>query len=155
VEREWSGTTEITLTLPMPLSTERRFNNATTIVKGPLVFSLKVGESWQHYDGLKPHATWQVFPTSLWNYALQIDGEAPQRSVTFEKRQVGENPFSPEGAPIIARVKGRLLPEWILEKNAAAPPPQSPVTSDQPLEELVLIPYGAAKLRITEFPTLE
>ncbi len=155
VEREWRGTTEITLTLPMPLSTERRFNNATTIVKGPLVFSLKVGESWQHYDGQKPHATWQVFPTSRWNYALQIDGEDPQRSVTFEKREVGENPFSPEGAPIIARVKGRLLPEWTLEKNAAAPPPQSPVASDQPLEELVLIPYGAAKLRITEFPTLE
>jgi DUF1680 family protein len=155
VEREWSGTTELTLTLPMALATEHRFNNAITITRGPLVFSLKVGESWQHHRGEKPQATWQVFPTSHWNYALQIDEEHLERSVSVEEREVGENPFSPEGAPVIVRVKGRMLPEWTFEKNAAAPPPPSPVTSEQSLEELVLIPYGAAKLRITEFPTLE
>jgi uncharacterized protein len=30
--------------------------------------------------------------------------------------------------------------------------PQSPVTTDQPAEDLTLIPYAAAKLRITAFP---
>jgi hypothetical protein len=30
--------------------------------------------------------------------------------------------------------------------------PESPVTSDQPEETITLIPYAAAKLRITAFP---
>jgi hypothetical protein len=33
--------------------------------------------------------------------------------------------------------------------------PVSPVSSDAALEEVTLIPYGSAKLRVTEFPTLK
>jgi uncharacterized protein len=51
-------------------------------------------------------------------------------------------------------VKGRRLPGWGLEKGAAAPPPSSPVTSQEPLVELTLIPYGCTDLRVTEFPRL-
>jgi hypothetical protein len=36
----------------------------------------------------------------------------------------------------------------------AAPPPKSPAASRAPIENLTLIPYGAAKLRITAFPVL-
>ena len=62
-----------------------------------------------------------------WNYALQIDREHPETSITFETKPVGDRPFSQDAAPIVAQVKGRKLPGWTLEKNAAAPPPRSPV----------------------------
>ena len=49
-------------------------------------------------------------------------------------------------------MKGRRLPEWELQQGSAGPLPQSPVTGRKAVEELALIPYGAAKLRITAFP---
>ena len=32
---------------------------------------------------------WEVFPKSPWNYALEIDREHPERSITFEPRKPG------------------------------------------------------------------
>jgi len=43
-----------------------------------------------------------------------------------------------------------------LADNSAGPPPPSPVArpAGAPAEMLTLIPYGAAKLRITSFPVV-
>jgi hypothetical protein len=155
VNREWKGATAIVLKLPMPVHAERRFNQALSIDRGPLVYSLRIGEDWKQLRGEAPHADWEVYPTTPWNYALQFDEANPDASITFTEHAVGANPFSNEGAPVEAKVKGRLLPAWTLERDAAAPPPQSPVSSEEPEVTLTLIPYGCAKLRITEFPVLK
>jgi hypothetical protein len=103
--------------------------------------------------GEAPHADWEVLPTTPWNYALRVDPKDPGRSFSFAASALGENPF--ETPPVLLLAEGCLLPGWTLEKSAAAPPPQSPVTSAENAETLTLIPYGAAKLRITEFPVLK
>jgi len=33
--------------------------------------------------------------------------------------------------------------------------PQSPVKSDEPVEKIILIPMGCARLRIASFPTID
>jgi len=154
IDRKWQGVTRFSLQLPMPAVVERRFNNAATIHRGPLVFSLPVGAEWKVLDGKPPRVIYQVLPTTPWNYALQINEQKPAASIRFEELPIADSPFSSLHPPVRAFVQGRLLPEWTLERDAAAPPPPSPVKSDQALTELGLIPYGAAKLRITEFPTL-
>lgn len=152
--REWKGETTLTLHLPMKLKTSARFNGSVVIERGPLVYALKIGEEWKQVSGEKPHADWEVRPTTPWNYALQVDRRNPARSVTVESGPVGTCPFSPEGAPIRMRVKGRRLKSWKIERNAATPPPASPAESAAPIENLTLIPYGCTNLRVTEFPTL-
>jgi len=154
VEQEWHGNTLVTVDFPMRARLERRYNKSIAIHRGPLVFSLKIEEEWRQLRGELPHADWEVYPKSAWNYALQIDKNSLDDCLRFESSSIGDCPFSPSGAPIRARVNGRRLPEWQIERNAAAQPPESPVTSSEALEELTLIPYGSTNLRITEFPTL-
>lgn len=50
-------------------------------------------------------------------------------------------------------MQGRVLDSWGLSLNAAAAPPSSPVSSDNPLQPVILLPFGATELRIAELPT--
>ena len=155
IDREWAGKTIIRLDLPMKLRAERRFNDSVTIHRGPLVFALNVGQEWRKLRGEEPRADWEVHPTTPWNYALAIDPARPEASLRVESRGIAESPFSPDAPAVRLLGKARRIPSWELLRNAADAPPLSPVRSDEPLVDVELIPYGSAKLRVTEMPVLD
>ena len=66
-----------------------------------------------------------------------------------------DQPFASEEAPIQLIAEGRRIPEWRQEENGLVGLlPESPVRSGEPEEEIVLIPMGCARLRISAFPTI-
>jgi hypothetical protein len=155
VERTWRVGDRVELVFPMEPRVSRWFNNSIAVERGPIVFSLPIGEDWVKLRDRGMTADWQVFPSSSWNYALLVDAESPAKSITVEESTVGEGPFTARHAPVRLRVKARKLPDWRAEDGAANPLPQSPAASDQPVETIPLIPYAAAKLRITAFPLVK
>ncbi len=160
IDREWDGSTDLVLTLPMKPIARRGYSNAIAIERGPLVYGLKIGEKWKAVnegDEFRepPHGDWEVYPTTPWNYALDVSEGTIAHDVVFSEKPVGDVPFSPEGAPVVAEVTGVRVPQWKMVDGSAGEIPESPLAVTGTREKLTLIPYGCTNLRVTEFPTLK
>jgi DUF1680 family protein len=155
IERTWKSGDHVEIEFPMRPRVSRWFHDSIAIERGPLVFSYGIGEDWVKLRDRGMTADWQVFPTTPWNYAVNVDEAAPEKSIAVDEKPVGEAPFSSRRAPVRLTVKGRKLDKWRAEDGAANALPESPVSSNEPEESIVLIPYAAAKLRITAFPQLK
>ena len=156
VERTWSAGDRVEIDFPMRLRTSSWFNDSIAVERGPLVFSYAIGEDWVKLrDNGSGSVDWQVFPTSPWNYALQLDANSPEATIQVTESPMGEGPFTKRHVPVRLLAPARQVNSWRGEDGAPNPLPQSPVVSEAPNETLTLIPYAAAKLRITAFPRLK
>jgi hypothetical protein len=149
VEREWKKGDVVQITFPMQPRVIAGFNGSISMERGPLVFAYNIGQDWLKLRDRGMTADWQVYPSSRWNYAIDVD---EQQKITVSESALTERPFAAEGSPIQLHVKGRLLPSWIATEGVAGTLPTSPVESSEHEETIPLIPYAAAKLRITSFP---
>lgn len=152
VEREWHAGDSIEVLFPMEVRTSRWFRDSVAMERGPLVFSYGIGEDWVKLRDRGMTADWQVFPTTQWNYALDGNLDELEKGITMREIPVQDAVFTTRHAPVTMTVRARKVPEWRADDGAANPLPQSPISTNQADETIILVPYAAAKLRITAFP---
>lgn len=170
ITREWSDADEIVLTVPMTFNYRQwQVNkNSVSVDYGPLSLSLKIDEDYQQKDsrqtaigdskwqeGADASAwpTYEIYPASPWNYALQLNSPI---SVQRKEWPFDNNPFTLTNVPLEFKAKGRLIPEWkIDEYGLCGVLPYEDAPKADTLDEITLVPMGAARLRIASFPTTE
>ena len=160
LDRTWKDGDRVTLGLPMRIAVRRwpKNQDAASVSYGPLSFSLAIQERWEKYGDPKAKwPEWEVFPASAWNYGLVLDAQDPAKSFEIipQAGEVPLQPFTPETAPLALKAKARKIANWQTDRNQMVDKLQpSPVRSAEPLEEIRLIPLGAARLRIGMFPVI-
>ncbi|HZL56454.1 MAG TPA: beta-L-arabinofuranosidase domain-containing protein [Bryobacteraceae bacterium] len=152
ITREWHAGDTVLMRMPMPVVVSHGYRNSVFVSRGPLLYALDIGEKWKRLNDKGKSSNWEVDPTTPWNFALVVSATNPQASFTVQVGKMGSQPFSPEGTPVALSAKALRIGEWKMVDSSAGPLPLSPLKLGGSPQPVRLIPYGAAKLRITEFP---
>ncbi|TVS17104.1 MAG: hypothetical protein EA424_13315 [Planctomycetaceae bacterium] len=158
VDRVWTDGDVVELRLPMRVRFERGHENGVSVLRGPLVFALRMEECWTETNGV-----WEVRSESPWNFALferdiRSDEATVARKFAVEMSAAGvsSEPWSIDAAPIALRAYGVRNPLWGKYHDEAGPLPWSPARFPRggTPEPITLVPYGCTRLRIGVFPTV-
>jgi hypothetical protein len=178
LKARWKDGDQILIDLPMKLRTEKGYNNSMIILRGPVCFSLRIDKEYKsikaNYDNFayKGSVDWEINPKSAWNYGLLMSKQNIMRGIKVAENPISKYPFSDKGdmiwsadsgkyftwtqdAPVLIQARGMKIPGWIIVNNSADVPPLSPVKPEGDPEIITLVPYGCARLRITEFPLMD
>ncbi len=150
-----------TRTVTVTFDTEARFEarpHGLHVVKcGSLLFSLPIAYDKEMFEYERngtprkfPYCDYELTPKSPWAFGFADD------ALAVERHPVAATPFSESEPPVT--VTANLQPiDWGLEdgfETVCAKIPESRIATAEK-EAMVLIPYGCAKLRMTELPFIE
>ncbi len=175
VNRKWQKGDKLTMRLPMTLGMRRWAvnKNSVSVDYGPLTMSLKIKEryvkrdsketaigdsKWQKNADASKWPTTEIYADSPWNYALVLHGGfLPLDIEVVRKPWPADNyPFTLDSVPLEIKAKGRRVPSWTMDETGLCgvlPDEDAPKASET--ESITLVPMGAARLRISAFPTVE
>ncbi|SER03763.1 beta-L-arabinofuranosidase domain-containing protein [Pedobacter rhizosphaerae] len=158
LNREWTNGDRVELQFPMEISGQKQVNNSISIERGPLVYALEIKPENKI---TKTHPVngfndFEIRPASPWNYGLVLNRNNIKDAAKLVKSEMPGNPFDAAKSPVKLVFKAKKIPSWTLAYNkvSAFDVPFSPVNSEETLEEVTLIPYGAESIRLSCFPVI-
>jgi hypothetical protein len=158
LDRLWRNGDQVRLVFSpkIAVKTWEKIGNSVSVRRGPLWFSLKIGEEWSRYGGTDEWPAYEILPTTAWNYGLILDPAKPDESITLiNQNPPAYQPFEPEAAPVVLMAKAKKISEWKAEGKMVGKIPPGTVASAEPTEDITLIPMGCARLRISSFPLIK
>ncbi len=150
------GGTKIEIEFDAASFFKKRPNNLYALQMGSLLFSVPISYKKEMREYVKkgverkfPYCDYQFIPKSSWNYGFSND------NFEIEFNGIGNIPFSQNNPPVTIKANMQQI-NWGLKfpyRSIARKTPKStkPISEAQKIE---LIPYGCAKLRMTEMPIL-
>lgn len=158
IERSWKNGDVVEIAMPVELSLRvwEKSCGAVTVDRGPLSYSVKIGEDWRKMDtGTDEWPEWEVFPTTPWNYGLVLDDDnLPDLFEVIEKGEVPAQPWTVENAPVVLKARAKRIPNWKMIDETVTDLQPGPIKSDEPIEQIEMIPMGCARLRMACLPVI-
>ncbi len=155
IHRRWRDGDTIALRLPMTVRCSRWERGSIGIERGPLVYALRIDEDWRRVGGSEPFCDYEVHPRTPWNYGLRLDPDLPEAAVRIERVAPAAQPWAQDGAGVRLQVPAQRLPEWQAEAGVSGPIPDAGLAPATAAENVTLIPFGCARLRIAMFPLVD
>ncbi len=180
VERIFNDSDAVEVELPSELKlVENR--DGVYIEKGPLLYTYgmygKREIDTAEINSSKDFPAYNIYPDKKWNYGLCTDGDS-LNEIKIVKGEMSDHPFSVDTAPIKIEVNAKEIFGWKFQKKNVIRPVYNlytlpwkrekkegkftftpPLPSDDfikkhglgEVEKITLVPYGAAKVRLTVF----
>jgi hypothetical protein len=162
INRTWQNGDQVALTLPMKpnLTVWAKNKNSVSVNRGPLTYSIKIGEKYVRHGNQDPKEAWpawEIIPTTPWNYGLAVDPAKPEQGIAVTKKAwpADDQPFTLDSAPLELKVRAKQIPNWGENYWGTVDKLQpSPVKVDTKLETISMIPMGACRLRMSALPVI-
>jgi len=150
-----AGTTTFVLQLPAPITVENRTHGAIAVHRGPLHYAFDIPRSQKVLatNAQQPLAQdLEYDATANWQYA--IDPATLKFSTSPPASGTLPSPIFDSGLTPMKITVTACLVNWAIQAPTfAASPPTKPACTGANTT-ITLTPYGATKLRISEFPVL-
>jgi hypothetical protein len=156
ISRTWGNGDTVTIRLPSTptVTAWSAHGGALSVSNGALEYALQIGENYVQFAGTTEFPEYEVHATTAWNYGLDLPSSNPASALTFNAASgsIPSSAFTQQTVPVSITAPAAQISGWTTDDQTTVTALQAGPFQASATEDVSLIPMGAARLRITQFP---